>query len=92
MSGHDVIPRKISHSSLKRHLRKVGIEWQRGKGKGSHGSFVGFDAKGKKQSFTIPISNGKEVWRTYLKGLIHRFGFTDKQIAEIFPKTKSKKK
>lgn len=68
-----IIPKTVRFSSLKRHLKKYQIYWEPRKGKGGHGSFVGPDKDGNKQSFPLPSNQHKEVRKTYLKALCRRF-------------------
>jgi len=68
------IPKQISFSSLKRRLKKLDIYWHKRKGKGGHGSFVGLDKQGNNQSYPLPSDQHREVRKTYLRGLLRRFG------------------
>jgi len=68
------IPKSCPFRELANRLKSLSIYWEKGRGKGSHGCFVGPDANGKIQAYPIPKSNQKDVCRSYLKGLCQRFG------------------
>ncbi len=54
-------------------LSSYGIVWEKSRGKGSHGAFVGNDKDGNSQSFPLPRSQHKDVHKHYLKELCRRF-------------------
>lgn len=85
MSGLRVIPKNYSFRKLRTNLKIFGIGWHVRKGKGGHGSFVGLDKYGSKQSYSLPKSQHREVRHTYLKGLCRRFGFADNEtLSQVF--------
>jgi len=64
----------ISFPSLKRHLKQHEIYWEKRKGKGGHGAFVGPDQNKNKQAFSLPTSQHRQVQREYVSSLCRRFG------------------
>jgi hypothetical protein len=67
------IPKSYSFRELAKLLAPQEIVWKKGKGKGSHGAFVGLDSKGNLQAFSLPRSQSKDVRKHYLKELCRRF-------------------
>lgn len=60
-------------------LAELGIEWEQGKGKGSHGAFVGLSLGSKtKRVYPIPHHQQREVGSAYLAGLRRCFELTPK--------------
>ena len=60
-------------------LAELGIEWEQGKGKGSHGAFVGLSLGSKtRRVFPIPHQHQREVGTDYLAGLRRCFELTPK--------------
>jgi hypothetical protein len=53
------------------------IEWNEGKGKGSHGAFQGLTHLSKVRAvFTIPRKHQRETGKPYVSGLRRRFELT----------------
>jgi hypothetical protein len=69
-------PKLYPFRELTKKLKAWNIEWDKAKGKGSHGGFVGPDKHGRIQAFPIPDSDQREVRKSYLKGLCRRFELT----------------
>ena len=68
------IPKLFPVRELKKKAKKQGIIWDKSKGKGGHGAFVGPDTKGNIQVYPLPSSqHKKEVTSTYLRGFLRRF-------------------
>lgn len=72
------IPKLFSIRELVKRAKKRGINWNKSRGKGGHGAFVGPDINGDIQTYPLPSAQSKkEVTSTYLKGFLRRFGLTD---------------
>lgn len=79
-----LIPKKFSFNTLKSRLKGLDIQWQKSRGSGSHGCFVGPDSSGKRQVYAIPKSQQREVRKPYLSGLQRRFSLTPSQLRSLF--------
>jgi hypothetical protein len=73
-------PRTYPFRKLIKLLAQRDIQWDPGKGKGSHGCFVGPDADHEIQSYPIPYRQQRETARVYLKGICDRFGMNPDQL------------
>ena len=63
---------------LKKKLNGFGIKWDKARGKGSHGCFVGLALKSKiRRSFPIPHDQQKKTSNAYIKTLRRAFQLTE---------------
>lgn len=77
------VPRTYPARKLKKILKKHGIDWIGKGGKGGHGIFQGKDVNGDVQKYPLPSGqHKKEVTRTYLHGLLRRFGLNEQILYE----------
>ena len=79
-----LIPNPYSFELLEDKLSDLGIIWDKRKGKGSHGAFRGLDLSGRKQSFTIPHTQQKEVKKQMLNKLRDRFQLNGSNLDAFF--------
>ena len=63
-------------------LARLGVHWYPGKGKGSHGAFVGLSKQSRiRRAFTLPKSQQREVSRGYLNPLLRTFELSDDDLS-----------
>jgi len=73
------VPHTYPVRKLIKNLKKNGINWVPQKGKGGHGVFEGPDVNGIVQKYPLPSAeHKKEVTGEYLRGMLRRFGLTEK--------------
>ena len=85
-----LIPDPYEFRLLKAKLSDLGIIWDRSRGKGSHGVFMGEDMSGRPQCFPIPRNQQKQVHKSVLNKLRRRFQLDGSRWDAFFAARKTK--